>query len=530
MFLAAASPGAAEVALARVDGLAITGDDLAARVAASRGAGSQARAAELLEDLINDSLLAADARRAGLDKDPKVTAAMEAERRRLAAQAFQAGEVQEAMTVDEEQLRKMYRSGADQARLYVIHLATKEEAAACLDRLQKGAKFEAEAAKGLNTEVRARGGELGWRSRAQMEKPLEESVFAAKVGEPFGPVALDLGFAVVKVAERRLGDEAGFAEKKDELTRFAQLQARQQTKTHLQLQKRKEAKAQVDLEFLKSTGTAIEASVKDAERVVVSAGAHKITYAQVLASVRSLSQGREGSHFSGLAVKQEMAWQLVDQRLFEDLAVDRGYGKDPKTARSLERFTRDALAQALAAKIRSGIAKPDEVELGAWYASHKEAFTHPSARRCAHILAPTESQAQAVFHKALKGDFATLAKDFSADQATAAKGGDLGEVNADILRNLAGAGEKVLADALASAPADQVTEPIKGTSGWHVVRCGKFTTIALTPFAQVRDAIERQIVMERGNAAIVQRFQELRGNARISIDRDALERVAASEL
>ncbi|MCR9192803.1 MAG: peptidylprolyl isomerase [Gammaproteobacteria bacterium] len=59
-------------------------------------------------------------------------------------------------------------------------------------------------------------------------------------------------------------------------------------------------------------------------------------------------------------------------------------------------------------------------------------------------------------------DFAAMAKQYSLDAASAAKGGDLGWVVADEL-------VKPFADAMASLPLNTISKPVKSQYGWHLI-------------------------------------------------------------
>jgi parvulin-like peptidyl-prolyl isomerase len=77
---------------------------------------------------------------------------------------------------------------------------------------------------------------------------------------------------------------------------------------------------------------------------------------------------------------------------------------------------------------------PDPKSVEAYYRAHIEEFKEPKRWRIAQILVKDEAKAKEVRSKITKGErFEDLAKAFSEDEASAKKGGDVGEVRAAAL-------------------------------------------------------------------------------------------------
>lgn len=98
-----------------------------------------------------------------------------------------------------------------------------------------------------------------------------------------------------------------------------------------------------------------------------------------------------------------------------------------------------AVVQAFISDFKRGLPKPKKHEIFAFYLTHLSDFKHPAMAKARHILikvsenAPeeevnkAEEKAYQILERALKGeDFAKLAQEYSEDEATAKKGGDLG--------------------------------------------------------------------------------------------------------
>jgi peptidyl-prolyl cis-trans isomerase SurA len=103
-----------------------------------------------------------------------------------------------------------------------------------------------------------------------------------------------------------------------------------------------------------------------------------------------------------------------------------------------------------------------------------------------HILIPAEEPNARI--KALQirqqiqagKNFATLAKQFSSDKGSAAKGGDLGTVRPDVF-------VPPFANAVRSLPVNTLSQPVKTRFGWHLIQVLERSTSD-----QTRDALKAQ--------------------------------------
>jgi peptidyl-prolyl cis-trans isomerase SurA len=82
--------------------------------------------------------------------------------------------------------------------------------------------------------TRNEGGDLGFFGKDMLPKPIEEMVFAMKIGEVRGPVRADRGFHVIKLVDRRAKDVKPLADVKEELRNMLKTkEMERQTKNYL---------------------------------------------------------------------------------------------------------------------------------------------------------------------------------------------------------------------------------------------------------------------------------------------------------
>jgi peptidyl-prolyl cis-trans isomerase D len=139
-------------------------------------------------------------------------------------------------------------------------------------------------------------------------------------------------------------------------------------------------------------------------------------------------------------------------------------------------------------------------DIKAWYAGHPERYKQPEERRASHVLIAVgakasdeelkaaEAKAAEVLAQAKKspGDFARLAKQYSQDPGSAAKGGDLDWFGR-------GAMVKVFEDAAFSMKEGQVSEVVRSDFGFHIIKLTGIRAERSRPLEEVRGEIAAEL-------------------------------------
>lgn len=523
--LAAAPP---DEVLARVDGKPVTAQQLTERMK-TRSSETPSEARALVQDLVNDELLAREGYRQALDKTPAVAAAAEAARLKVAAERFLEKEVYSNVKIEDAQVKQLFHETGDSAKVQMIILATEDDAKALLARLAKGARFSDEAKHSLDPAGVEKRGDYGEMTRGQLEGAVKDLAFAAPLGKPAGPVKLPLGVAVLLITARTVADEAALPARRADIVRFAEAQLRSVLRKHIVDQLRAKQKIVVDQAFLASTGTRLDATPAQAEYVVARVGSRGITYGAVLAQQRKSFGGAMGSHMSGPRVKEELVWSEVDELLLQDAAAAAGFGREPQTLEVARRAERDAVIRELTNRARAAVPQPAPAALQAFLEAHPADYTRPQSRSCSHLVVRDEAEAKQLRAQLAKGDrFEDLAAEHSLDKGSAVRGGLLGELDDRVLDALGKEqGEPTLAAAMRGAQPDVVSEPVKGARGWHLVRCGAVTPARRLTLDEVRPQLTERAWFEERQAAVGKLVTRLREGAKVSLDEAALQRVVA---
>lgn len=180
---------------------------------------------QMMDQVIDQKLLAAEAERRKLDKDPL------AQRRLLAAQDRVMGdmlvETTVADAVTESNIRGLYEEQqklarrSQEIRARQIVLATAAEVEQVRKLVASGANFEALAMeRSRDAATRFNGGDLGYFTTDVMPEAYETALKDARSGQLVGPIAVQNGFALVKVEDVREEQPISLDAARPQIVRF----------------------------------------------------------------------------------------------------------------------------------------------------------------------------------------------------------------------------------------------------------------------------------------------------------------------
>ncbi len=172
---------------------------------------------QVLDQMINMQLIAAQAEKDGLQNDPEIATRLALVRTQVLADSAAQKYLKNHEPTDAE-LHAAYDAAADKTEYHAAHILvpTKEKAEQLIKKLKGGAKFE-DVAKAESTDSsKANGGDLGWFTTARMVKPFGDAVKSMKKGEISPePVQTQYGWHIIRLDDTR---EAPFDQFKPQLT------------------------------------------------------------------------------------------------------------------------------------------------------------------------------------------------------------------------------------------------------------------------------------------------------------------------
>jgi peptidyl-prolyl cis-trans isomerase C len=223
---AAAKPAA--VTVATLDGKTITQDELEGFIRAANGKALSELSPEerqnALDALIRLRLVAAQAEKDGLDKEPQTATNLELARMDLLQRALAEKYLKDKTPTDQE-LRAEYetqiaRQSRSEYRARHILVQTEEFANQLVARIKKGEKFERVAAAESLDSSKQQGGDLGWFAPQSMVKPFADAVMGLQKGQMTDkPVQTQYGWHIIRLEDTREVQPPPFEQVRQQLGR-----------------------------------------------------------------------------------------------------------------------------------------------------------------------------------------------------------------------------------------------------------------------------------------------------------------------
>jgi len=225
-------PERGDKAVAKVDGKTVWASDVKREAIAQGliGEGEPLDASsdlfrQMMDQVIDQKLLAAEAQRRKLDKDPLAQRRLTAAQDRVMGDMLVEATVADAVTEDnirglyEEQQKLAKRSEEIHARQIV--LATAAEVEQVKKLLATGANFEALAMeRSRDASTRFNGGDLGYFTTDVMPEAYDAALKGAKAGQLVGPIPVQGGFALMKIEDVRQEQPIALDAARPQIVRF----------------------------------------------------------------------------------------------------------------------------------------------------------------------------------------------------------------------------------------------------------------------------------------------------------------------
>ena len=179
---------------------------------------------QVLDGVIDQKLLAAEAVKRKLEQDPAVQRRLAAARDRILGDVLVERSVERA--VNDNNIRGLYQElqqsnrPSEEFRARQIVTSTEADAQAVAKLLAAGATFESLVqAKSTDAATRFSGGDLGYFTTDVMPEGYEAALKDAKVGQVVG-FKIDTGYVLLKVEDRRPEQPITLEEAKPQIVRF----------------------------------------------------------------------------------------------------------------------------------------------------------------------------------------------------------------------------------------------------------------------------------------------------------------------
>jgi peptidyl-prolyl cis-trans isomerase C len=215
--------------------------------------------------------------------------------------------------------------------------------------------------------------------------------------------------------------------------------------------------------------------------------------------------------------------RLIIKRLLLAEAQKASIEKDKEFENKLAEIREQLIIESLLKKKLAAGANITDDDLQKQYDKNKEKFLKDREINTRHILVKSDEEARQVKEKLQAGeDFTDLAKRYSIDPNAKVTGGEVGfHPKGTLLPEYEAAAFKL-------TKVGQMSGIVKTQFGYHIIRLEGIKPPTYVPFAEVKDFIKQQLMQERQKEVLDKYIEELKKNAKITINEELLKEKAAA--
>lgn len=245
--------------LATVDGKVITVRDFEKRIEKlppyyKTLAGQKKK--DFLDDMIAEQLLYKEALKRDINRDAEVKELLNEARRKILVAKLIETEGNKKTGVDEAKVKAFYEAHKDdfvtplKLRASHIQVDTEAEAKEILQKLKDGADFGQLARLYSKDPSKDRGGDIGYFVKGQLMPEIEEACFKLEVGQVSDIIKTQLGYHIIKLADKREPRAVELSEVKDAIEKELKDKAQQQAIGDLLKNLRSKARIKINEKLL----------------------------------------------------------------------------------------------------------------------------------------------------------------------------------------------------------------------------------------------------------------------------------------
>jgi peptidyl-prolyl cis-trans isomerase C len=217
------------------------------------------------------------------------------------------------------------------------------------------------------------------------------------------------------------------------------------------------------------------------------------------------------SRYGAARIRREIADGFVNMEMMAWEARKRGIDKREDVKLKMDLIVDQSLARELEEDLRKGITVSDS-DTKKYYDEHQDRYGARTNVFARQIMLASEPEAKSVADKLKKGgNFGDLAKQFSKDQETASRGGEIGLVTPGKL-------DPALEKAVFSLKEGETSPIVKTAKGFYLLKADRVASSKEKPYDEVKKSIENLIVREKVKKAVSDLKEEVRKKAKVEVN------------
>jgi peptidyl-prolyl cis-trans isomerase C len=493
---------------------------------------------KMLDRMVEDKLLVAEAVSRGLDKDPATVREIEELGNNVLLGKLYQEEFQKKNQPGDKQLREVYKKIGTMVRARHILVQAEDEARGIAKALKGGAKFEDLARKqSIDSASGQQGGDLGWFGYGQMVEEFQDQAFSLQPGQVSPPFKTRFGWHIIKVDSTRQTEklppfEQIKAQLKMQLEQMAAGKAQEQAAAYVN-KRRQDAKIKIDQQAVRELADKQakqygqgrfpmpDVSSDEQKKTVLTYKGHSWTVQAMYDNIHLFL--RDSLNLNDTAAVNKSLEGIASRELLVARAKAKGYERTAAVKAQLSRMRDEKLAGAVYQKeINDKVAvTPDSVQN--YYKAHQKEFFQPALSAVDLIMAKTKADADEIFRTLASGaKFEMVARERSIDPSKNS-GGTLGRLARDDPYY------PEIAKKAFEAPLNKATQPFATKQGYAIIKVSGRTPQSQMPLNdQVKEQIRDNLMKARSEALFKEYVSELRKKYPVTINEQLLAQAGAA--
>lgn len=474
----------------------------------------------LMFRLVNDALLAREARALGLQNEDPIPARVERLRQKLAFERLEREEISSRATATDDEIRKVFEDDYRTLTFRILTTYERDDAEEILTQLHEGADFEALARERSVDQYGPRGGLVKNLAKIDIPHDVAKVAFELEPGGITGPIQTSVGWASIRVESFGDPDPERFEGLQRQLRQLVRFRKAEGLRAALDERLQEAHPLNVDHAALDAIRPKrlqdgrLMPEIGDPDAVVARVGDRSITAQQYGRALMSAWRGVRNEQ-AALAAKPIALNRLVRHERMLAEALRRGYGDTAAVRRKLRAYETQLIVGLYVREIvGAGIEVTDE-EAKAAYEEHRGEFREPPRVHVGQITVAAREEAERLADLLRQGaDLAWLARRHSIDRFKDT-GGDRGWT-------VPTRGVDSEQDALFDAEVGDVLGPTGVPGNFVVQRVNAREEQGYLTLEQASDTVRSIVFREKYKEALDALIQSLRSRSEIEINWDVL--------
>ncbi len=483
----------------------------------------------LLFKVINDVLLAQEARAMGMHEDEPVVQEVADYRRRLAKRKLEAEEITSRSEPTEEEIRRFFESRYRRVTFRVVTAYDQSAAAGLLEKLQEGADMESLAEQESVDPYRARGGLVDDIEHVDLQMSIADLLFSLDPGELGGPVQTSLGYSIVKPESFAPPAEGRFEEVEKDVRAVVRMNKARRARRSLGAKLLDQHSVEIDQAVVdamqpsrRPDGRLVPTIAHPEDTVLRIDGNPALTAAELGKELLSRWKGVRNEDAARVAAPIVLTG-LVDEALLQAEAEKRGYDKLPEVERAAAVFESDLLVSRYLTEVVQPQIEVRPEEMRSYYEAHKEELHRPPRVRLGQVTVATLALAEKLAQDLRAGaDLAWVVKQHSID-GFKQSGGDRGWYELQ-------PGVPDFNKDLFEAEVGVVLDPIGEPGFWVVLKVLAREEQGIYDYDEISGNIRDKVLEQKTREELDKLITTLRDRSEVEIDIDSLDQLRITGL